>query len=77
MESILTTRFQVLDRHGQVMLEYSKRARGEAFEIDEALAQQGKTIPQPMQMSWKRYALMMAFFPLLLPIDLWLRKRLK
>lgn len=76
-ESIVTMRFQVLDRDGRVMLEYSKRARGSAFEIDEARARHGKQIPRPMAMSWKRYLLMLMFFPLLLPIDLWLRKRLK
>ncbi len=70
-------RFQVLDRGGRVVLEYSKQPRGAAFEIDEARARQGKPVPQPMAMSRKRYFFMMAFFPLLLPIDLWLRKRLK
>lgn len=70
-------RFQVLDRGGRVVLEYSKRPRGAAFEIDEARARHGKLIPQPMAMTWKRYVFMMFFFPLLLPIDLWLRKRLK
>lgn len=77
MESIVTMRFQVLDRRGRVVLEYSKRARGATFAVDEALARQGKSVPQPMSMSWKRYLLMIALFPLLRPVDTWVRERIK
>ncbi|MBR7940992.1 J domain-containing protein [Burkholderia cenocepacia] len=50
-----------------------ERRRGTAFEIDEEKLKAGRVIVPSEKPHWLFYI----FFPLLAPIDMWLRKRLK
>jgi hypothetical protein len=62
--------FEVLDIHGEVIAVFGKK-RGTAFVIDERKLKTAKGYQAPKPYHWIVYL----FFPLLLPIDLWIRKR--
>jgi hypothetical protein len=64
--------FEVLDIHGEVIAIFGKK-RGAAFVIDEAKLKTAKGYRAAKPYHWLVYL----FFPLLLPIDLWIRKRIK
>lgn len=54
----------------------AERQRGKAFEIDEQKLQTVRFRPPAEKFHWSRY-IFYILFPLYIPIDLWLRKRLK
>jgi hypothetical protein len=64
--------FEILDRLGNVIA-VTGRKRGSAFVVDEAKLKSAKPYEEPKPYHWVVYL----FFPLLLPIDLWIRKRIK
>lgn len=64
--------FEILDRLGNVIA-VTNRKKGSAFEIDEEKLKSAKGYQEPKPYHWVVYL----FFPLLLPIDLWIRKRIK
>lgn len=64
--------FEVLDNLGNVIAVFGKK-RGTAFVIDEKKLKTAKGYEEPKPYHWAVYL----FFPLLLPIDLWIRKRIK
>lgn len=64
--------FEVLDIRGDVIAVFGKK-RGAAFVIDEEKLKSAKGYQPPKPYHWAVYL----FFPLLLPIDLWIRKRIK
>lgn len=63
--------FEVLDIHGRVIAVFGNRKRGTAFVVDEEKLKTAPVYQKHRQSHWA----MRFFFPLLVPVDLWLRKR--